>query len=159
MNKLRKYMHYTATQEGMARILYECDGLSLPEIAKQCGINHYNTISRWAAKNNWKHKGKKDLVESIQLNARLEKAKLLGLSDIDQLKKAKQLMEAKTEKVVKIEGSDAYLTVEKPDYKIQNEGLKRAMELTGTKIEKKEVEHTGSQEVVHRYQLPEKRGL
>jgi hypothetical protein len=33
------------------------------------------------------------------------------------------------------------------------------MELTGTKIERKEVQHKGGQEVIHRYELPAKRPL
>ena len=102
--------------------------------------------------------GRYPLNALIRAQFQMEAAKAQGMGVIEQVTKAKELMEAKTpvQKVVVQDGKVAEITGLEPDYKTQNEGLKRAIELTGTKIDRKDINVTGSQEVVHRYELPAK---
>lgn len=80
----------------------------------------------------------------------------------EQMLKTKVLMDAEktqTRIIEDEEGRRFEITEDVPDYKTQNEGLKRAMELTGTKIERTEHQHNVSGEIIHKYKLPEKEGF
>lgn len=152
---------YTPAQKRVTRYLYETEGLGAAEIEAKSGV-HRNIIYRWAKKFNWEQGRHLAIIEKTELQARLEKAEQLGIGEIDQILKAKELMEAQqsVQTVAQTpEGKSVTVSELVPDFRVQNEGLKRAMELTGTKIERKEIEHKGKQEIVHRYEMPEKKPL
>ena len=161
-------MTYTAQQKQMVKYLFETEGLNKREIADKTGMN-YTSVCR-LIRNHKMRPGKNiQLIEQTTIKSRLEKAKQLGIGEVDQMMKAKQLMEAdqsvqisvpkKDRESKTVEGQFVNVSIAKPDFKIQNEGLKRAMELTGTKIERKEIALSGGAEVVHRYELPAKKSL
>lgn len=157
--------HYTESQRRVARFFYEVEGRGISEIVGICGVSR-SVLHRWKKKFDWVAGKYSDVMEKTELQARKQKAELLGIGVVDQMVKSKELMEAHSEETEMVPGTDEngnakMIEVSKriPDYKIQNEGLKRAMELTGTKIERKEIEHKGSQEIVHTYELPAKKPL
>lgn len=164
---------YSMAQRAMAKILFEADGLDLPMICEQVGLSSPGIVRQWANRYGWIRNSKTSILESVLFSTRLEKANLLGLSEVDQLKKAKELMEAesptklrttvkdKDGKTVKDEdGEIKYVEVTEmvPDWKAQNEGLRRAMELTGTKVSDKTSKRPqiGQISGLNMYQLPRK---
>jgi len=144
-----------------ARMLFEVDGMSHKKIAEKIGANRWQLIGKWATTAGWKKGSLKQLALETALEARLKIARQIGIGETDQMAKAKELMEAEKETTIAVPtpdgGKQVEVTITEPNYKIQNEGLKRAMELTGTKIERLEHEHKHSGEIIHKYHLPEKR--
>lgn len=141
-----------------ARLLYEIDGLTHKQIAKRIGMKHWRVMSKWSYEGKWEKGRLAELAECQTLDARLKLAYEMGLATKDQMLKAKELMNAKIVLTEQRKTKDGTRVIRKelPNHKIQNEGLKRAMELTGTKIETQDVNHRVSGEIVHKYMLPER---
>ena len=145
-----------------ARMMYEVDSWTHKKIAQELGIPRWQTVSKWSTKDAWEKGSLQEIAEETELASRMALARRMGLGEKDQLAKAKELMDATCNISVEVPNGDGEIIEvggNKPDYKIQNEGLKRAMELTGTKIERTETEHKYSGEIVHRYHLPEKKEI
>lgn len=156
----KKRVEYSKAVKLKARMLFEVDAMTHKQISEEVGMTTTaRTIAKWSADQGWKKGCLTVLAEETAIASKMELARRLGLGQKEQFLKAKELMEAhKTGEGVEItpDGKIVSTIIEVPDYKIQNEGLKRAMELTGTKIERTEHEHTHSGEMVHKYYLPEK---
>ncbi|MFC1585032.1 hypothetical protein ACFL5V_05755 [Fibrobacterota bacterium] len=161
--KTRK--RYSGALQKKAKFLFETEGFNFSRICKEIGITHRNIVYRWSKKEGWQKGRNSELVEATALSARIKKAKEVGIDEVEQMLKAKEMMSATRSQqeitMVKKNGNSVPITrtVLKPDYKIQSEGLKRAMDLTGTKIVQTKVEHKGRQDLVHRYELPIKKEL
>jgi hypothetical protein len=123
------------------------------------GMKYWRNVAKWCAAQHWKKGRLAHLAEAQVMEARLKLAVEMGVATRDQLLKAKELMDAKTVVESQKKSKDGSITMirkEVPDYRTQNEGLKRAMELTGTKVETMDVQHRHSGEIIHKYQLPER---
>jgi len=153
--------HYDANTKARAKVLTEVDGWTQKQIAKELAVKE-RTIASWIRKNKWIKKKDEEKVEKYVMNERLLLARTLGAGEEDQLKKAVELMHATRKEKVKEENAEGEIVVvekDVPDYRVQNEGLKRCMELTGTKMERIEHDHNVGGTVTHKYELPEKKPL
>ena len=160
-HKKNPKVRYTAQQKNLCRFLYEYEGLGMEMVSERSGI-YINNIRRWAKQDHWQAGKEKDLFEQSKMQYRIEAARKLGLGEAEQMFKAKELMEATQPQLVIVldkEGKPVEVHTNLPDYKTQNEGLKRAIELTGTKIERREIDIKATSEIVHRYELPEKKAV
>lgn len=146
-----------------ARMMHEVDSMTYKEIAVELNLPSWKTIAKWSASEGWKKGDLATLAQDAAMESRLALARRMGLGVQDQMVKAKELMDATKEEQSVVQQPDSkdpvVVSRDVPDYKIQNEGLKRAMELTGTKIERTEHEHKHSGDIVHKYHLPEKKKL
>lgn len=154
---------YTANEERLAKYLYEVEGWKARDIVAKLGLTSTRIFYKWSQAGKWQRGRLAKLIEVAEFDARMERAKQIGIDIPNQMMKAKELMEAgtiiKEEVPIDDKGNTITQEIKLPDYKAQNEGLKRAMELTGTKIERTEIEHKGKQEIIHKYMLPKKKDI
>lgn len=160
--RTRLQQYYSENHKKLAKFLFEVEGWRAVDIVEKLGLACRATFDRWKKEEGWEKGRMAEIIELTELDARRERARQIGIGTVDQMLKAKELMEAGTtvvEEIQQEDGSTVSKETKMPDYKYQNEGLKRAMELTGTKIERQEIEHKGGQEIIHKYELPAKRPL
>jgi hypothetical protein len=148
---------YSQKIRAEAKALYEVESCSFREIASRLHIPNYATVMQWKARERWEKGKNGSKLSQIALDARWMKAEELGLGLVDQLLKARELMDAEWMAIPEASGKlglypkpPHLLTSDKaggkyvrfmgseypilPNHKTQVEGLRRAMELLGTKV-------------------------